>query len=133
MKKEDITRKAEQSSIERYPIFISEGVDVNYSMRMEHGYAFELGATWMEEYAHQPAVSECPVHGPMGAGCWCNESQPAVREEEIRKIRTALSLLNSMVVGGENHSSQSKRMLAEAMSAVQKLIHSLNVQEGDKP
>jgi len=58
MKKEDITRKAEQSSIERYPIFISEGVDVNYSMRMEHGYAFELGATWMEEYANQSTASE---------------------------------------------------------------------------
>ena len=58
MKAVDITRRAEQSAIERFPVFTVEQADANYDMRMEHGYAFELGATWMKSIASQPAVSE---------------------------------------------------------------------------
>ena len=58
MKAVDITRRAEQSAIERFPVFTVEQADANYDMRMEHGYAFELGATWMKSIASQPAASE---------------------------------------------------------------------------
>ena len=40
----------------------------------------------------------------------------ANKEDEIKKIKDTISMLNSMVIGGENHSMESLNMVSEAMS-----------------
>lgn len=41
--------------------------------------------------------------------------------QEVRYVKDTISLLNSMVIGGENHSETSKSRVLEAMSILNNL------------
>ena len=59
---EDIIRKAYESSLERFPVYTEEQANANHNIRMEHAYAFEMGAKWFQSLkGAEPEVSEKPV------------------------------------------------------------------------